>query len=185
MGQARDTFDHGLKVLLPDELIDNLLELLSQADMGVVQLLDQGECKSQALVDDDLGRLEQIVQTETALLKEFDAVESRRLHLSETIKCTLADLGVKDITPDNLKDLAPYVSPSRREKLLALGEELKAKLLKLQDINILNAELLTHSIALANFSLSLLTGETGPITYQRPGEKKAPRHRHSRLDARV
>ena len=55
---------------------------------------------------------------------------------------------------------------------LCQGEELKEIMLRLQELNLLNANLLHQSLTLTNYCLSLITGDTGQMIYGEPGKKE-------------
>ncbi|NMB25626.1 MAG: flagellar protein FlgN [Firmicutes bacterium] len=189
MGHACDGTDAGIgpEVTLPVRLIDDLIELLNEEHSRVVQLLDEAECKKEALLADDLDALERAVAQETVYLEQFEEQEKRRLELMVDIQKELQAMGIEGDTNSSysLEDVARFAPKSRRRALLTQGQRLKDELLALQEVNILNADLLRHSITLANYSISLLTGDTGQTIYGQPGKTEKSSYQQGRLDARA
>ena len=173
--------------MLPGGLVDDLIILLQKGQCQVDKLLELGEKKRQALLDDDIVALEEIIVLEIPCLEEYESTEAKRLQLMDVIQKKLLSLGADTGAHSayTLEGVAACASPLQRQELLALGESLKKALLRLQDLNYINADLLKHSLTFANFSLSILTGDTGQVIYGQPGKKESTTYQQGRLDARV
>lgn len=189
MGHVYDGTDAGIgpEFTLPIRLIDSLIDLLNQEHAGVMRLLDGANSKQEALLADDLDALEAVVAQEIVGLAELEQQEARRLELMDEISLQLEAAGIEpgDKLPYSLEDVARSTPTSRKQVLLSEGQRLKDGLLALQEANILNADLLRHSITLANYSISLLMGDTGQIIYGEPGKKEKSSYQQGRLDARA
>lgn len=177
------------RVTLPVDLVDNLVELLSREHASLSKLLGEAERKREALLADDLAALEKAVAQETALLQEFEEQERGRLQLMTDIEGHLVSTGAgpgsDSGTLHSLERIVVFAPESRQHSLQQRGKELNDQLIALQEVNSLNAELLRHSMTLANYSLSLLTGDAGQMIYGQPGKKEPSGYQQGRLDARA
>ncbi len=171
---------------LSSDLIDELTEILVQETLAVQALIVEGERKQAALMDDDLVALEEAVATEMSLLQKLEQWEAHRLRHVSDIEKQLVNV----VSPDgsnglDLQQIAESIPGVRGQRLLDQGQKLKGLMLRLQDLNLTNSELLRHSMTLTNYCLSLLTGDTGHTIYGEPGKKERQGYQPGRLDARA
>ncbi|NMB12407.1 MAG: flagellar protein FlgN [Firmicutes bacterium] len=169
------------------DLIDGLMEILSQATATVEALTKEAEHKQDALLRDDLTLLEEVVAREVGLLQELEQWEAQRVSQVACIEGQLQSSGIlcEAGTSISLDEIARKLSDARGQRLLRQGEELRGSMLRLQELNLLNADLLRHSLTLANYCLSLITGDTGQTIYGEPGKKERQGYQPGRLDARA
>jgi flagellar biosynthesis/type III secretory pathway chaperone len=174
-------------ISLSPHLIKELLDILVSETDAVTALLAEAESKQKALVDDDLSALEEAVAREADLLREFESWETKRLRCLADIEKELADAGFtkEDGTALTLQELAGFLPERDKARLLEHGDKLREVSFRLREVNLLNADLLRHSLTLTNYCLSLLTGDTGQTIYGEPGKKDRPSYQQGRLDARA
>ncbi|MGI6566599.1 MAG: flagellar protein FlgN [Firmicutes bacterium] len=189
MGQEtkKEAAERAAGVSLSSGWAEGLIGILASETDTVTALMAEAEGKQRALVDDDLPALEEAVAREAELLREFEQQEAQRWSCLEEIEKKLADAGfVKDDgTALTLQDVADALPDEDRTRLLSQGEKLREAISRVQAVNLLNADLLRHSLTLTNYYLSLLTGDTGQTTYGQPGKKDRPSYQQGRLDARA
>ena len=188
MGQeARGEAGTGAAVSLSSNLTKKLLDILSSETDTVTALLAEAESKQKALLDDDLLALEEAAAKEADLLRELEDREAKRLRCLGEIEKKLADVGLtrEDGTILTLEELAGFLPEEDKARLLDQGDKLREAAFRLREVNLLNADLLRHSLTLTNYCLSLLTGDTGQTIYGEPGKKDRPSYQQGRLDARA
>ena len=174
-------------VPLPASLVQKLIETLSQEISIMQALLAEAERQQAALLDDDLVILEEVIAKEMGLLQELEQWESQRLcqvaDIEEQMKS--AERLPESQTGVSLEQIATRAPSPMGQLLLNQGEELKEIMLRLQELNLLNANLLHQSLTLTNYCLSLITGDTGQMIYGEPGKKERQGYQPGRLDARA
>ncbi|HHV94534.1 MAG TPA: flagellar protein FlgN [Firmicutes bacterium] len=189
MGQeARERVGTGeAAVSLSPDLFQELLDLLASETEVVTVLLGAAEKAQKAIIEDDPAAIEAAAAEEADLFRELEEWESRRLRCMEGIEKELADAGFakEDDVPLTLKKLAGLLPEGDRARLLEQGSKLRDVAFRLQEVNLLNAVLLRHSVTLNNYCLSLLTGDTGQTIYGEPGKRDRSGYQHGRLDARA
>ncbi|NLJ25003.1 MAG: flagellar protein FlgN [Firmicutes bacterium] len=184
--QAREGAETPLSIELT-ELVDGLVEILSQETATIQGLIKEADRKQAALTDDDLAALEEIVALETGLLQELEDCEARRLNQVAAIERHLGDLGSRqeDGSSPSFGKMVRKIGGSKGEELHRQGQTLKENTLHLKELNLLNADLLRQSLTLTNYCLSLVTGDPGQGIYGEPGKKERKGYQQNMLDARA
>ena len=184
--QRKET-DRVIKDLLSTDMIDGLVEILVQEAAAVQALIKEAEYKQDALLKDDLARLEEVLASEVGLLQDLEHWEAQRLSQMAHIEKQLQSSGLILDTENgiSLDELTERLPGSEGQRLLHQGEELRGSMIRLQELNLLNADLLRQSLILANYCLSLITGDTGQTIYGEPGKKERQGYQPGRLDARA
>lgn len=169
------------------ELVDGLIEILSQETAIIKGLIKEADRKKSALLDDDLVGLDEVVASETGLLEELEGWEVKRLNQVVAIERHFGDasLGREDGSSPSFQEMAQRIGGSKGDQLRRQGQALKDSMLHLKELNLLNADLLRQSLTLTNYCLSLVTGDAGQGIYGEPGKKERQGYQQSMLDARA
>lgn len=169
------------------ELVDGLVEILSQENATIRGLIKTADRKESALLDDDLAALEEVVALETGLLQTLEDGEAKRLDQVAAIAGHLGDLGPRQEDGNRLSfgEMAQRIVGAKGEEIHRQGQALKENMLHLKELNLLNADLLRQSLTLTNYCLSLVTGDPGQGIYGEPGKKERQGYQQNMLDARA
>lgn len=191
---------------LPGELITCITDIISAEKAIFHQLLGLATRKQEAIINDEPASLEEICVREGQLLQQVSDLEQQRVQAIadllrfafrpapvpttfEGFDSVSKDRGkpqgmvaLSSLTVEQVAQLAP---PSSRKDLLQCAGELREVVERVNEVNRLNAQLLTHSLALLNYSLDILSGDAGKTTYGQAGERGHESYRSGVLDARA
>lgn len=159
---------------LASQVFATLEQVLSVQTAALERLVELGEAKKSAILDDHPEKLEGIAESEMKALRELQEAEQRRSQIVGWLEEQVSKAVGQDVrmTLSNLVTLAPV---DWKEKLKALEQRLRKASVRLEQLSDLNRRLLTHSLAVVNLSLEVLTGEeaASPI-YERSGKSGKP-----------
>jgi len=148
------------------EPADKLYQILSEEYQVYGELKELANQKQEALIENELEELAEIVEAETELMDNVDKLEAARLELLEAIAGNL-DISVDDL---NFNELLSELSESRQAEY----SELRDKLLELiEDLNALNEgnrQLLMEALKFNEFSMKAVIGSEDQQTYKNPGK---------------
>ncbi|MDA8227657.1 MAG: flagellar protein FlgN [Desulfitobacterium hafniense] len=135
------------------------------------ELCKLAELKREALVSNKLNELEAIVVREEQLLLKAGHLEKERLLWAEQIGKTMGK-APEDLTLAELAERYPVLQSVR--------EDMDQVVSNLQEKHELNTQLLHQAMKVVDFSLGLMTHQTG-TTYNRPGQKEPEVPKKARL----
>jgi len=151
------------------ETMDNLTEILEAQSDIYRALVELAAKKRQVLVDGSLEGLNAVVRAEQALLWRAGRFEERRAALQERLA---SELGVApgEMT---LQTLVDHLQDKDAARCRRLSRQLRESVDQLQQVNQVNRELITQSLAYVNLSLRLLArAEGGSPTYEVSGRTR-------------
>ena len=129
--------------------------------------------KISRILAQDWQGLEQRVHRSTEVLHQIEQTERHRMEILDSI-------GGK--SGSTLAELARSMPAETREDLYARRQTLRSLLLELKNLNHRCEELISSSLEVVEFTLSLFTGQgAGGKTYSGEGEERASRHDHPSL----
>jgi flagellar biosynthesis/type III secretory pathway chaperone len=116
----------------------------------------------------DTAGLENVLRKEEREILSIQTLEKKRVRLvTEFLQEKGSFLHAPTVT-----DMKPYLESEQVERLEQLQTELLEVVLKLKELNNLNADLLQSSLQFVNLSLSLFEQQTEKLSYNRPNAQK-------------
>jgi flagellar biosynthesis/type III secretory pathway chaperone len=150
-----------------EELLHDLVVLLTQEAAEYRQLLALLEDEERALIHGESGRVAELTKRKETLALELKVLEEARATLMDRLAAHLA-MPVESVTLTGLLDLAPVTLTS---SLHELRDELSDLMGRLFEANRRNGFLLERSLAHVRGALALLTSlVTHPPTYESTGQ---------------
>lgn len=146
-----------------------MIGLLSDLHNQHVKLLDVALKKTEALKQNDMKTLDQLLHQETKCIQMIDSIENERIREVEML------LNQKQIVTDenpSLAQLLRFYESDAQEKLYEIQEQMRYTIQKLQEQNELNDELIRQSLQFVNASLSLMEPTQPTTNYGRPGQQQ-------------
>ncbi|MCK8816034.1 flagellar protein FlgN [Natroniella sulfidigena] len=134
--------------------LQKLVKIL-QAEYQLNQnLLELGEKKQGAIINEEVEVLEEIVREEEGYLADLEKLEGARANLVQNKKMT---------------DLIAEVGQPYREQLSKLRKRMFGVIEELAYLNKTNEQLLKDALYLTNINLNILTNNQGKGTYNKRG----------------
>ncbi|QWU15873.1 FlgN protein [Paenibacillus sophorae] len=160
-----------------------LIEFLERLDETHLQMLDLAAAKKQAIMDNKVEGLIEILNRESKLVKLVGQLEEQRAQAAYDF---LQGVGIRSNLNLNLTELSRLVfDPEDKARLLHIQGQLADTLDRLKKANELNQKLIEQSLAFIDYSLDLLVGRPNQdITYQHPANRDNVARRPGFFDAR-
>ena len=135
-------------------LIDELTGILQQEQEMYQQLIPISEQKTQALITEDLPKLQEITAREQEMLDQAAAVGHRREEVLQNMGMVL-NRDPKDL---NLTGLIALLAkqPEEQEKLAAMHDSLRATMNRLVDVNEKNKSLIEAYLEMIEFNMNFI-----------------------------
>ncbi|MBO8167953.1 MAG: flagellar protein FlgN [Thermoanaerobacteraceae bacterium] len=149
-----------------ERLFKHLRELLVKQNEIIEELIALGERETEALKENDIKNLAQIVREQEQVGVQLAEMEKERLALQEELAAKLP--AARDA---GLKDILRMSALSHTEELEQLADKLKENYRQLQVLNETNKLLIRQSLSYVNKILSVLTPQEEK-TYHRSGMVK-------------
>ncbi|OPA75663.1 flagellar biosynthesis protein FlgN [Paenibacillus selenitireducens] len=161
-------------------LIDTLEEMNAQHTL----MLELGERKKQAIIQNDVDELTRIVNKETKFVKHIEELDQVR---QQAVYEFLHEKGIKSNLNLNITELLRMVfHPEEKRRLMDVQQKFTQTLTELKHLNTLNQQMIEQSLTIVNYSLDLVTG--GPedeVIYQHPGHPGYSPKRKGMFDSRI
>ncbi|BCG61347.1 flagellar protein FlgN [Paenibacillus sp. URB8-2] len=163
--------------------LTTLIELLERLDENHLQMLDLAAAKKQAIMDNNIESLVDILSRESKLTKISAQLEEQR---EQSVFAFLQGVGIRSQLNLNLTELSRLVfDPEDKARLLHIQGQLADTLARLKKANELNQRLIEQSLAFIDYSLDLLVGRPNQeITYQPPSGRASSPSRPGLFDAK-
>ncbi|MFP4975371.1 flagellar protein FlgN [Paenibacillus sp. CN-4] len=163
--------------------ISTLIELLERLDEVHLQMLDLAASKKQAIMDNKVEELIEIMNRESKYVKLIGQLEEQR---AEAAHALLQQVGIRSPLNLNLTELSRLVfDPEEKQLLLGMQQKLSETLTKLKQANELNQKLIEQSLLFIDYSLDLLVGRPNQdITYHHPSDRSNHNGTSGLFDAR-
>ncbi|MDQ0192188.1 flagellar protein FlgN [Paenibacillus wynnii] len=163
--------------------LTKLIELLERLDEAHLQMLELAAIKKEAIMDNKVEGIIEILNRESKLMKLTGQLEEQR---AEAAYAFLQGVGIRSNLNLNLTELSRLVfDPDDKSRLLHVQLKLSDTLKSLKRANELNQKLIEQSLTFIDYTLDLLVGRPNQdITYHHPSDKGAAINRSGLFDAR-
>ena len=153
-------------------LINNLIKILKVQYQLYQQLYQLSEEKQQAIIDNRVEDLLEILETEQQEMEKIEQLEEKRIETLEEF-AQENSLVAEELSFTKLVDFLDCAET--KAQLKEIRKQLLKQLAELQNLNDQNAGLVKQALELNNHTLQLLTDSdlTKGGTYQKPGQDKA------------
>lgn len=164
--------------------IDDLIQIMEKLNSVYNEMLDIADLKRQAIIDNQVEDLIQIMNRESKGMKWIDQLETQR---QEFVSVYLRDRGVKSQLELTMTELSRLVfDQTDKSRLLDIQSRLSETLHKLKLKNELNQQLIMQSLEFIDLSLDLLTGRPAQeATYHPPFQRSSTTGRPGLFDTRA
>jgi flagellar biosynthesis/type III secretory pathway chaperone len=164
--------------------IEGLIHTMDKLNQVHLALLELSEQKTVVLVQNQVDRLNQIVNKETNLMKQISHLDLQRI---QDISDFLIQKGYKPNPNITVADLIKLVVKAEDKMSLTVAQkELLGTIDKLKDLNHLNHKLIEHSLAYIDYSMDLILGPPeNEVVYQNPTHQQQGIKRNGMFDSRA
>ncbi|MFC3747560.1 flagellar protein FlgN [Paenibacillus sp. GCM10012306] len=163
--------------------LTTLIELLERLDEVHIQMLDLAATKKQAIMENKIEVLIDILNRESKMMKLVGQLEEQR---TQAAYAFLQGVGIRSNLNLNLTELSRLVfDPEDKSRLLQIQKKLSDTLHHLKEANDLNQKLIEQSLTFIDYSLDLMVGRPNQeMTYHHPSDKGSNVYRSGLFDAR-
>ena len=163
--------------------LTRLIELLERLDETHQHMLELAATKKEAIMDNKVEGIIEILNRESKLMKLTGQLEEQR---AQAAYAFLQGVGIRSNLNLNLTELSRLVfDPEDKSRLLQIQHKLSDTLHRLKEANELNQKLIEQSLTFIDYSLELLVGRPNQdITYHHPSDKGPAVNRSGLFDAR-
>lgn len=165
--------------------IQAITDSLQRLEMVYIDMLAVADSKKQAIIQNDVDTVVQLLNRESKGMKEIERLERDRV---EAAYIFLQSRGIKSQLELTVTELTRLVfDPEEKKKLLDVQSRLSRTLQELKIKNDLNQQLLVQSLDFIDFSLDMLTGKSiqDEVTYHHPSERGGSTGRPGLFDTRA
>ncbi|RMF66786.1 MAG: flagellar protein FlgN [Calditrichaeota bacterium] len=150
-----------------DEIVEQLIEVISREIEAFQRLLQTLHQKQRAIVEGEIGRLNEHVQTESKLANETKTLEAERLRRTRELAQSLS---MEDLNP-KLSQIIQKVEKKYAQRLAEQRELLRGLAQKIQNLNKNNQFLLDYSLKFIEENMRLLLSSNDQFTvYKKDGK---------------
>lgn len=150
-----------------ENIIEDLIAVIAEEIDAFNKLLQALHSKQKAIVEGEIGRLNESVAQETQLAGQTKSLEEERLQRSRELA---RELSLENLNP-KLSEIIEKVEEKYAQRLREQRDLLKALIGKIQHLNKSNQFLLDYSIKFVEKSMELLlTGEEKTNVYEKNGQ---------------
>lgn len=164
--------------------IQQLIHTLNELDEAHRRMLEFGHSKKDAIMNNQIEVLVQVMNQESKIMKQIAALEEERV---AACRLFLHEKGIRSQLELTITELTRLVfDPHEKSQLLEAQARLSSTLQQLKDLNDLNQTLAEQSLNFIDYSLDLLGGRSDQeATYQHPATKSGGSHRPGLFDTRA
>ncbi|KOP66196.1 flagellar biosynthesis protein FlgN [Bacillus sp. FJAT-18019] len=147
-------------------------DVLEKLNSVYRDMLELAELKRQAIIDNDVDSIIQLMTRENKGVKAIEQLEIQR---QEMVNAFLQSRGIKSQLQLTMTELVRLVfDQDEKARLLQIQTRLSETLNDLKEKNNLNQQLMKQSLDFIDLSLDLLTGKPAQdITYQPPTKRSS------------
>lgn len=161
-----------------------LIDLLERLDEVHLQMLDLAAHKKQAIMENKVEGLIQILNKESKHMKAIEQLDRER---EQAVYAFLQQAGIRSNLKLNLTELSRLVFDlDDKQKLLHIQNKFAVTLQALKEANSLNQQLIQQSLSYIDFSIESMSyySET-EATYHHPAERPGGVQRSGLFDTRA
>ncbi|KOR76285.1 flagellar protein FlgN [Paenibacillus solani] len=147
-------------------------DVLEKLNSVYRDMLELAELKRQAIIDNDVDSIIQLMTRETKGVKAIEQLETQR---QEMVNAFLQSRGIKSQLQLTMTELVRLVfDQDEKARLMQIQTRLSETLNDLKEKNNLNQHLMKQSLDFIDLSLDLLTGKPAQdMTYQPPTKRSS------------
>ena len=134
--------------------MEELIATLRKEQAAYQELLPVVEQKTQAIIANDLQKVQSITEVEQAAIGKISGLEQKRTEIMKNISVVL-NKKVSDLTLPNLIKLLER-QPQEQEALAQIHTELRTLLKRLSEVNGHNKNLIEQSLEMISYNMNLL-----------------------------
>jgi flagellar biosynthesis/type III secretory pathway chaperone len=147
-----------------EQLFDKLKELIARQTSAYGELLELSRSEKEAIIKNDVPKLNAIVEQEQKVLKTIKKLESERKELFSSFS---EETGIEK---PYISDIIAMTAGPVGEELKATEEELESTAAELNRVNKINKMLIETQIQYSSFYMDLLAGPVNTMeTYSNSG----------------
>lgn len=135
-------------------LIEELIEVLEQECVIYEDLYNVSDVKTQVIVRGDIGKLQEITESEQNVVDEVLILEKRRQTIIDNIAVVLNQRSKAMTIADIVRLMEGQ--PQFQKPLSELHQRLRSVVMKLQQVNVQNRELLENALEMTEFNINVL-----------------------------
>ena len=135
-------------------LMEELIATLRKEQEAYQELLPVVEQKTQAIIANDLQKVQSITEIEQSAIGKISGLEQKRTEVMKNIGIVL-NKKVSELTLPNLIKLLER-QPQEQEALTQIHTELRAVLKRLAEVNGHNKNLIEQSLEMISYNMNLL-----------------------------
>ena len=144
-------------------LIENMITILEEEELLHEKLVELAKGKAEVIIQNDIGKLQEITASEQVIMDQVLAVEKRREECVKDISIVI-NRPVETITVSELADMMKG-KPDIQRKLAKIHDNFGAILKNLRMLNERNSALIKESLEMIQFDINLITAmRQTPIT---------------------
>jgi flagellar biosynthesis/type III secretory pathway chaperone len=164
--------------------IQELLLTMDKLNEIHLVMLELAELKTTVLVQNQVEKLNQIVNKETSLMKRITELDHQRI---EDISRFLIHKGYRANANITVEDLVKLLFKAEEKQALKQSQKiLLGTLDKLKDLNLLNQQLIKQSLAFVDYSIDLLSHVSdADIVYHHPNDRGYSGNKSAMFDAKA
>ena len=153
--------------------LQDLIGLLLEQKGVLTNMLELSREERQIIINNETGKLEDVVRLELRELSRLGAIERKRMALHKTIAREFGLPG-GDVT---VSAIAQRAGPEEREAITQLQKELTALIGQHTDINVENRQLIKAHLEYSEAMLELMVDSEDPLNNFYGGDGKAAMER--------
>lgn len=135
-------------------LIEELIDVLEQECVIYEDLYSVSDTKTQAIVKGDIESLQKITENEQEVIEKVLALEKRRQGIVDNIAVVLNQRSKSLTIADVVRIMENQ--PEFQKPLSVLHHRLRTVVIKLQQVNAQNRELLENALEMTEFNINVL-----------------------------
>ena len=135
-------------------LMEELIATLRKEQEAYQELLPVVENKTQAIIANDLQKVQTITETEQSAIGKISGLEQKRTEIMQNISVVL-NKKLPELTLPNLIKLLDR-QPQEQEMLAQIHKELTGVLKRLSEVNGHNKNLIEQSLEMISYKMNLL-----------------------------
>lgn len=135
-------------------LIEELIDVLEQECKIYEDLYSVSDVKTQVIVRGDIGKLQEITESEQNVVDEVLILEKRRQTIIDNIAVVLNQRSKAMTIADIVRLMEGQ--PQFQKPLSELHQRLRSVVMKLQQVNVQNRELLENALEMTEFNINVL-----------------------------
>jgi flagellar biosynthesis/type III secretory pathway chaperone len=164
--------------------IEGLMQTMDKLNQIHLVMLELAELKTSVLVQNQVDKLNQIVNKETSLIKQISELDRQRI---EDISQFLVHKGYRPNPNITVEDLVKLLFKAEEKQALKQSQRnLIETLEKIRALNVLNQQLIKQSLAFVDHSIDVLSNVAdADIVYHHPNDRNYSNSKSGMFDTKA